>query len=169
MSGFQNSGALSPKPSSHQIRPYTIPVADPWETEFVNYELRNLVANKYQSGEGFFLTSQIASTVITHFRTLSRGESVLTSNHFDDVIPSSRERKLEIWHTILSFIDFNGDGRVEIGEFFAYFIVRALRMDIPVNLPSPTSLKQIIPLSREAFQVNITVAIKEFEEYISQA
>lgn len=166
---------VSPLPSSphsptrSQLQPYTVPVADPWETDFVNYELRNVIAQKYTGGEGFFLTTQMVHRIVGHFQTLSRGETVLTNQHFDDVIPSSREKKMEIWHTILSFIDFNGDGRVEISEFFAYFIIRAIRMDINVNLPAPTQLKQIIPLSREAFQVNINRAIEEFEQYISQA
>ena len=164
------SGFVPPtSPHSPVRRPYTIPVADPWETEFVNYELRNVIANKYQGGEGFFLTGQTVARLVNHFHTLSRRESVLTAQHFDDVIPSSREKKMEIWHTILSFIDFNGDGRVEISEFFAYFIIRAIRMDINVTLPAPTQLKQVIPLSREAFQVNINRAIEEFEQYISQA
>ena len=148
---------------------YTVPVADPWETEFVNFELRNVIAHKYQGGEGFFLTAQTVKRLVSHFQTLSRGQAVLTANHFDDVIPSSREKKMKIWFVILSFIDFNGDGKVEIGEFFAYFLIRAIRTEINVTLPTPTSLKQIIPLSREAFQVNIDRAIEEFEQYLSQA
>lgn len=168
MSGFSPQ-PLSPQNSQRAPPSYKVPEADPWETEFVNLELRNIIASKYSGGEGFFLTAPIVQRLIHHFQTLSHGESVLTSKHFDDVIPSSRERKQQIWHTILSFIDFNGDGRVEISEFLAYFIIRAVRMDINVQLPSPTSLKQIIPLSREAFQVSILRAIEEFEQYISNA
>lgn len=145
---------------------YAVPVADPWETWFVETQLHPIVASNYSGGAGIYLTMGSSQRIINHFKTLSRGDSVVTAAHFDDVIPSSREKKMKIWYIILSFVDFNGDGKVELGEFIAYFIIHALRMDVNVTVTNPTNLRQMIPLCMDAFQVNINRSIEEFEAYI---
>ena len=59
------------------------------------------------------------------------GDQTLTANDFKDDLPQTHEYKQKLWDSLRSSFDINEDGCIELAEFTAVFVIKALMQDGP--------------------------------------
>ena len=116
---------------------------------------------------GVFLTQPYLERIGSIFLQLdSSRQGVLVEGMFVDALPAIHARKQHIWNTLRSFIDFDGNGRIERHEFVGYFLLKALR-----SLSDPSSLNtskmgDIVLAAHVLFNGHLETAISEMESFL---
>lgn len=73
----------------------------------------------------------------------------LEESDFDTEHVAHRLILAKLWQTIVEFFDFNEDGRVELTEFYGYFIVSTLYESKHRSIPSGTMAEQMYAWRRQ--------------------